>query len=490
MLAGELNLRPVPRLAGMRDADGLGAGPVETDFAEVERALLSRWAENRVAPDLERITALTSMLGDPQCSAPVIHIAGTNGKTSTARIIESLLRSCGLKTGLFTSPDLGSITERVQINGMPVSPEQFVAAYQDVQPYLAIVDQLSADHGGPPATMFEAITALAFAAFADAPVDVMVVECGMGGTWDATNVVQPAVSVISPIGLDHVDYLGDNLTAIAGEKAGILRAGVPAVLSRQDPEAALVLVGRCQALGVEPCREGVEFAVLHRTVAVGGQMLAIQGLGGEYDDLYLPLHGEHQAANAALALAAVETFLGAWSVDGSRRRLNLDFVRAGFMDARSPGRLELIFTSPTVLVDAAHNPHGARALAAAVGEAFSFSTVIGVVAVLDGKDVVGLLTELEPLLDTIVVTANSSPRSLSPDDLAYAAITVFGEERVLAAPTIASALEAAFGIADDERFLGTAGVVATGSVVTAADARRLLHRASPEPEDDPRTLLP
>lgn len=457
-------------------------------FAHVQMQLLARWPENRVAPDLGRISALMDLLGDPHTSAPVIHIAGTNGKTSTSRIIESLLRSFGLTTGLFTSPALESITERVQVNGKPVSPAMFTAAYNDIAPYLELLDQQSEANGGPPVTMFEAVTALGFACFADAPVDVMIIECGMGGTWDATNVVTPAVSVITPIGMDHMDFLGHDLEAIAGEKAGILSEGRPAVFARQEPEAAAVLMRTALELNVETAREGVEFAVLNRSVALGGQMLTIAGLGGEYDELYLPLHGEHQAANAALALAAVEVFMGALTPEGERRPLNIDTVRLGLMEATSPGRLERVRTSPTVLIDAAHNPHGARACAAAITESFSFSKVIAVVAVLEGKDVINMLRQFEPVVDTIIVTTNSSPRSLTPDDLAYEAISVFGDDRVMAAPNLPDALELAMAIADEPESMGSAGILATGSVVTAADVRRLLRPASDDIPDDASEL--
>ncbi|MFA7267342.1 MAG: Mur ligase family protein, partial [Candidatus Nanopelagicales bacterium] len=376
-----------------------GSDDTRADFARAESELLARWPENKVAPDLGRISALMSLLGEPQLSAPVIHIAGTNGKTSTARIIESLMREHGLKTGLFTSPSLESITERVQIDGEPVSPERFAATYNDIAPLLTLLDEQAESVNGPPVTMFEAITALAFACFADAPVDVMIIECGMGGAWDATNVVEPAVVVVTPIGLDHTDYLGDSLTEIATEKAGIIKQGTLAAFARQEPEAAAVLMARCAELGIIPVREGVEFAVVNRSLAVGGQMLTVQGLGGEYDDLYLPLHGEHQSANAALALAAVELFFDS----NPNSKLDTDVVRGGFGSATSPGRLERVRTSPTVIIDSAHNPHGARAVTTALAESFDFSKLVAVVAVLEGKDARGILTALEPGFDSIVV---------------------------------------------------------------------------------------
>ncbi len=474
-----------------------------TAYGKVQAQLFARWPENRVAPDLGRISALMDLLGDPHRSAPVIHIAGTNGKTSTSRIIESLLRSFGLSTGLFTSPALDCLTERVQVNGKPVSKARFVAAYQDIAPYLSLVDQQADDAGGLPVTMFEALTALGFACFADAPVDVMVIECGMGGTWDATNVVRPEVTVVTPIGMDHMDYLGDSIEAIAAEKAGILFQGASAAFARQEPAAAAVLMRGCVELNVTPAREGLEFAVTGRSIALGGQQLTIQGLGGEYDDIYLPLHGQHQATNAGLALVAVEMFLGAGppgaptldlkvTEDGvtevestvQRGPLNPATIREGMAQVTSPGRLERVRTSPTVVVDAAHNPHGAKAAVAAIAEAFDFGSTIVILAMLAGKDALGVLEELDPIVDNLIVTVNSSPRCVSTDDLAHIAISVLGDERVLIAPNIPQALEVAFALADEPEAIGSSGIVALGSVVTAADVRRLLRTAPSEIPDD------
>lgn len=461
-----------------------GPENADIDFARAESELLARWPETKVAPDLGRISALMDFLGEPQRCAPVIHIAGTNGKTSTARMIEALMREQGLKTGLFTSPSLESITERVQIDGEPVSKERFAAAYDDIAPFLMLLDEQSESVNGPPVTMFEAITALAFACFADAPVDVMIIECGMGGAWDATNVVEPAVAVITPIGLDHTDYLGDSLTEIATEKAGILKQGTLAAFARQEPEVAAVLVARCAEVGITPAREGVEFAVVQRSLALGGQLLTIQGLGGEYDELYLPLHGEHQSANAALALAAVELFFDA----SAQRKLDDDVVRGGFASVTSPGRLERVRTSPTVIIDSAHNPHGARAVTTTLAESFDFSRLVAVVAVMEGKDARGILTALEPGFDSVVVTRNSSPRSLATDDIARLALDVFGEDRVFATANLTEALDVAVGLVDDVAEWGSAAVVALGSVVTAADVRRMMKPRKMRVPDDAREL--
>lgn len=441
---------------------------------EVELELSARWPENKIAPTLSRIAAVTELLGDPQRAYPVIHLAGTNGKTSTARMVESLLGSLGLRTGLFTSPHLHSMRERIRVAGESVSPERFVAGYDDISRYLDIVDERSARAGGSQISFFEAVTALAFAIFADAPVDVAVVECGLGGAWDATNVADGKVAVVTPVALDHQEYLGDTIEQIAAEKAGIIKAGADVVLSQQVQPAAEVLLARVGQVGATVVRDGIEFGVVHRALAVGGQQLTLRGLTGDYDELFLPLFGEHQAHNAAVALAAVETFVG-----GGQTPLDVELVRAGLAQVTSPGRLEVVRRAPTILVDAAHNPHGARALVAGVRDGFDFTHIVGLVAVLAGKDARGLLEALEPLLAEVVISANSSPRALDPDELAAIAVEVFGPSRVEVVPRLPDAVEAAVQLADEAagRLGGGAGILITGSVVTAAEGRALLGRA-------------
>ncbi|MCU0266137.1 MAG: bifunctional folylpolyglutamate synthase/dihydrofolate synthase, partial [Actinomycetia bacterium] len=406
------------------------------------------------------------LLGDPQAALPVVLVAGTNGKTSTARMVDALLRAFGLRVGRYTSPHLESVTERIALDGVPVDAERFVASYAEVAPYLDVVDARH-DH---PLSFFEVLTAMAYATFADAPVDVAVVEVGLGGTWDATNLAHATVAVVTPVALDHQAYLGETLPEIAGEKAGVVKAGSFAVLAQQPPEAAQVLLRRCAEVEATVAREGFEFGVLSVVTAVGGQLLVLRGLDAEYDEVFLPLHGAHQAHNAAVALAAVEALLGG-------RRLDADLVRAGLAQVRSPGRLEVLRRSPTVLVDAAHNPAGARALAAALTEEFAFDRLVGVVAVLADKDARGILEALEPVLTDLVVTRTSSPRALDPDRLAEVAVEVFGADRVSVAPRLADALDEAVALAEDPA-LGGAGVLVTGSVVTAGEARRLLRTSS------------
>jgi dihydrofolate synthase/folylpolyglutamate synthase len=353
------------------------------------------------------------------------------------------------------------------LNGNPIDAEKFIAAYEDVAPFIEMVDARSAAAGDPQMTYFEVLVAVAYAAFADAPVDVAVVEVGMGGSWDATNVVNAKVAVVTPIAVDHERFLGSSLEAIATEKAGIIKAGSVLVCGMQEPEVAELLLERAQEVGATTAFEGNTFGILRREVAVGGQQLAIRGLGGDYDDLFLPLHGPHQGHNAALALAAVEAFLG-----GGEHRLDIDVIRAGLSGATSPGRLEIVRRSPTVLVDAAHNPAGALALRAAMEDSFNFAKVIGVVAILEDKDASAILEILEPVLNEVVVTRTTSPRAINPERLGRLAVEIYGEDRVTVVENLPDALDRAAGIADEGGIGG--GVLATGSITTAADVRMLL----------------
>ena len=451
---------------------------------QVEHLLDQRWPETKIEPSTARIAALMELLGSPQLSYPCIHIAGTNGKTSVARMVDALLIAFSRRTGRTTSPHLQSAVERIAIDGMPVSPAVYVDTYREIEPFVQLVDQQSQADGGPAMSKFEVVTAMALAAFADAPVDVGVIEVGLGGRWDATNVVNAQVAVITPIGVDHAEYLGSDLATIAGEKAGIIKkhAGddlVPteavAVIAQQAPEVMEVILAQTVRADAAVAREGSEFAVLSRQVAIGGQLLELQGLGGVYPEIFLPLHGEHQAHNAVVALAAVEAFFGA----GADRQLDIDTVRTGFAAATSPGRLERMRTAPTVFVDAAHNPAGAAALAQALAEEFDFRFLVGVVGVMADKDVDGILTALEPVLDQVVVTHNGSPRAMDVAELTLLAEERFGPERVVSAATPADAIEAATALVEeagaDEGLSGT-GIVITGSVVTAGAARTLFGK--------------
>jgi dihydrofolate synthase/folylpolyglutamate synthase len=431
----------------------------------IEKALLARWPENRIAPTLERISALVDMLGSPQLTYPTIHIGGTNGKTTTSRMVDSLLFEMGLRTGRFTSPHLESYLERICINGQPIDAKEMIFSFNDISPYLDLMDTKFDN----PISFFEAITALAFAAFAEHPIDVGVIEVGMGGQWDATNVVDADVSVIMPIGLDHMEYLGNTIAEIATTKAGIIKEQGFVVLAQQEPEAAVELLRRAAEVGADVAREGLEYSIDSRAIAVGGQLISITGLRGHYDDIFLPLHGKHQASNAAAALIAVEAFFG-------EQDLDIDAVRAGFANVTSPGRCEIIHRDPTIILDAAHNPHGAKAIAETIQSEFTFDDVTGIVALMADKDALGILQALEPIMNQIIVTTNSAARSMPVSDLEALAAQVFGADRVFAQPTLADAIEKA--IKDSVRPLSdeSLAILITGSVVTVGEARTAVRK--------------
>ncbi|MFP5022204.1 bifunctional folylpolyglutamate synthase/dihydrofolate synthase [Pseudonocardia phyllosphaerae] len=439
------------------------------EFLAVDAALDRRWPESVMEPSLERMEALCDALGEPQRGYPIAHLTGTNGKTSTSRMIDALLTEVGLRTGRYTSPHLQRATERINLDNRPITPERYVEAYREVEPVVDLVDAKRGE--GPALSKFEVLTAMAFSTFADAPVEAAVIEVGLGGSWDATNVADAHVAVVLPIGMDHAEYLGEDIEAIAREKAGIIKEGSVAVLAAQDKKVAEILVDRCAEVDAQVAREGAEFGVVEREMAVGGQRLELQGLSGRYDDVFLPLHGEHQASNAAVALAAAEALIGA----GTAQPLDADAVRAAFASVRSPGRLEPVKGGsdvPTVLLDAAHNPAGAKALATALSGEFRFTRLVGVLGVLRGKDARGILQALEPVLHEVVVTTNSSGRAMDADELGALATEVFGADRVSVSPSLQAAIDEGTEIAEEGGESGV-GVVVTGSVVTAGEARAL-----------------
>ena len=432
---------------------------------EVYSALLARWPETKLEPSMDRIAALCDALGSPQLTYPVIHVGGTNGKTTTSRMIDSLMTELGYRTGRFTSPHLESFTERISIKGSPISEKEMIATYKDIELYLDLIDSRQSH----PISFFEAMTALAFVAFAEHPVDIGIIEVGMGGEWDATNVVQSQVSLITPIGLDHTEYLGETLEEIAATKSGIIKPESHVVLAAQPAEVAKVLLAKVAEKSAIPYREGVEFSVTSRNIAVGGQVVTINGLYGEYKDIFIPLYGAHQASNAAIALAAVEAF--------AQTQIEADVVARAFANVQSPGRCEVLYRDPTVIVDAAHNPHGAHALAQTLSSEFDFESIFGVLAILGEKDVVGVLHELEPVIDRLVVTANSSERALPVDDLYREAVKVFGAERVFREENLKSAISIAMEQCTliNQQSEGVSAVVVTGSVVTAGETRNIVR---------------
>ncbi|WP_242636729.1 bifunctional folylpolyglutamate synthase/dihydrofolate synthase [Myceligenerans salitolerans] len=429
--------------------------------------------EHKIDPTMARVERVLELLGDPHRTFRAVHITGTNGKSSTARMVESLVREHGLRTGLFTSPHLSSVTERIQIDGEPLDEDRFVEVFEDVAPYIGVADRESEADGGPPLSFFEVLTVMAFAAFADAPVDVAVVEVGLGGTWDSTNVVDAPVAVLTPVAMDHERWLGHSIAEIAAEKAGIIKDGATAIVAAQREDADIEIRARAERTGARLIREGVDLEVAGRQLAVGGQLVALRTPGGLYTDVYVPLHGEHQAHNALLALAATEALIsGGKALDGG-------VVESGFAQASSPGRLEVVRSSPTMIVDAAHNPAGAEAMAETLEEAFDLRRVIGVVGIMADKDAEGLLAVLEPSLAEIVVTRNSNERSMEPEELAEVANEVFGEDRVHVAADLTEAIQIATDLAeagDDVGVGAGSAVLVTGSVVTVADARTLLRR--------------
>ncbi|MGK3202600.1 bifunctional tetrahydrofolate synthase/dihydrofolate synthase [Amycolatopsis sp. MEPSY49] len=473
----------VPEDAELHELDDQGEAAVYGDpngpearreLLAVEAELNQRWPETKIEPSLTRISALTQLLGEPNKGYPVLHVAGTNGKGSTARMIDALLTRMGLRVGRYTSPHLQLVTERIALDGQPISAARYAELWHDIAPYVSMVDGAAAD--GVAMSKFEILTGMAFAAFADAPVEAAVLEAGLGGAWDATNVADADVAVITPIGLDHVEYLGPDAVSAAREKAGIIKPGSVAVIAEQDPEVLKVLLARAVEVDAAVARAGSEFGVLEKEIAVGGQLLKLQGLGGVYDEIFLPLHGAHQAANAALALAAVEAFFGA----GKDKQLVVEAVREAFAEVETPGRLERVRAAPAVMIDAAHNPHGARALAATVAEEFAFRRLVAVVGVMADKDAHGILDALEPVVSDIVVTRNSSPRAMPLEELNQLAISIFGEERVVAETDLETAIETAIALVetsdDPEEPLSGGGVLVTGSVVTAGEARTLFGK--------------
>ena len=439
------------------------ADSVELDaaVAKIYESIVERAPEHDIEPSLDRIRMLLDILGDPQNTFPTVHITGTNGKTSTARMIDAVLTAFGVRVGRFTSPHLIDVRERMSIEGAPISREAFIAAWNDIAPYVEMVDTKSVANGGVRLSFFEVFTALALAAFADHPVDAGVIEVGMGGTWDATNLVEAGVSVIMPIDLDHTKWLGSTIREIAEEKAGIIKPGQIVVIAEQPEEALEVLLDRAREVDAIVRLEGRDFEVIDRQMGVGGQLVTVRTPSATYTDVFVPLFGEHQAHNAAAALVGVEAFMGG-------RALDAKIVENGMMTATSPGRLQVVRTSPTILVDAAHNPAGARVLANALDDSFAFAHVVGVYSAMGDKDIESVLAEMEPHLDSIVITEMPGERAANIEQLREIAIDVFGEDRVEVRDSLGEAVDCAATLAEATTDpADKCGVVVFGSVVLA-----------------------
>ena len=430
---------------------------------EIYESIVARAPEHDIDPTLDRVKLALDILGDPQNFYPSIHITGTNGKTSTSRMIDSLLTAFGMKTGRFTSPHLLDVRERISLEGQPITREGFVRAWDDIAPYVGMVDERSAQEGGPRLSFFEVFTIMAYAAFADYPVDAAVVEVGMGGRWDATNVIDAGVSVITPIALDHTKWLGSTIEEIAREKAGIIKPGQVVVIMAQEEDVLDILLEQARSVDAIARVEGRDFEVVDRQMGVGGQMVTIRTPSAVYEDVFVPLFGEYQAHNAAAALVAVEAFMGGRGLDGR-------IVEQGLMNASSPGRMQVVCHSPTIIVDAAHNPAGAATLREAVESSFSFARIAGVYSAMGDKDVEGVLSEVEPFIDHLVVTQMPGDRAANLERLAQIAGEVFGPDRVDVRESLADAVDRAAEIAEaGAEPADRSGILVFGSVMLAGE---------------------
>ena len=435
---------------------------------EIYQQIIARVPEHQVQPTLDRVTETLDILGDPQNSYPSVHITGTNGKTSTTRMIDALLGAFGVRTGRFTSPHLVDVRERITIEGDSISPDEFVRTWEDIAPYIEMIDRAHAETDGTKLSFFEVFTVMAFAAFADHPVDAAVVEVGMGGRWDATNVIDAGVGVIMPIAIDHEKWLGSTIREIAEEKAGIIKPGQIVIVAKQQEEALRVIEERAAQVDAIVRLEGRDYEVLDRQLGVGGQMITVRTPAAVYEDVFVPLFGDYQASNAAAAIAAVEAFMGG-------RALDAKVVEAGMLSATSPGRLQVVRHSPTIIVDAAHNPAGAHTLGESISEAFDFERVVGVYSAMGDKDIEGVLGEVEPYLDSIVITQMPGPRAKPAEEIAQIAREVFGSDRVDVQEDILEAIATAVNLGEsgDESAPAT-GVVVFGSVLLAGEVLRLM----------------
>ena len=412
---------------------------------DVELDIMSRPPEhNTTNLDLDRMNLMLDILGHPEQSFRVIHITGTNGKGSTARMAEAICRAYGMRTGLFTSPHLEKINERIAIDGQQLSDDDFIDIWDQTKDLVALVDAKMEEQGKPKMSFFEVLTAMAIWKFADTPVDVAIVEVGMGGLWDATNVLNADAAIIGPVDMDHMQWLGDTVEQIATEKAGIIKPNCTAIIGPQPHEEAVM-------------------PILAEAAERNHAML---------------VRGEHQAHNALAALAASEVVI---PVNGP---LDGDLVAEALSSVKIPGRIEQIRTSPTIILDGGHNVNAAEALRKAIEESYDFKQLVGVVAMMRDKQVEEYLGVLEPILSSVVVTENSWRERVMPaDELEKIAVDVFGRDRVIKEANLPDAIQTAVNMVDAEDELGVGyghGVLICGSFVTAGDARLMLEEhASP-----------
>jgi dihydrofolate synthase/folylpolyglutamate synthase len=429
---------------------------------DVEQALLARMPEHELRPRLEPTARAAALLGDPQKLYRIIHVTGTNGKTSTTRMIDRLLREHSLRVGRFTSPHLTKLNERIAIDGDLVTDEVLVEIWNDIEPILKLVDAELDAEGEQALTYFEALTLLAFSIFADAPVDVLVLEVGMGGEWDSTNVADGDVAVFTPIAIDHADRLGHTISEIAKTKAGIIKPGAVVVSAKQTPEAMVQLQSKTKAIAERLVSYGADFEAFNVIPELKGQRFALKTLAGEYTDLFMPLYGEHQTENAALAVAAVEAFLG----NGERRILD-DIVRVSFADIASPGRLQVVSREPMTIVDGAHNPHGVRSLAKALKNSFGAPRSVGVVGILNGKNVDEMLETLSGSFERVIITASKSDRSVDKEELANMATKYWDADSITVSSSVTKAIQDARELLSEKDL---EAIVITGSLSVVGEA--------------------
>ena len=428
--------------------------------SEALTRLLARWPENKINPSLSRVEQFLSALGNPENSFKSLHIAGTNGKTSTARMLQNILLELNLRVGLYTSPHLVHPRERIVVDARPVDEQAFNELLVETEVILDLIEQ---NHLSDKLTFFEAITALAFEQFSQVPIDVGVIEVGLGGTWDATNVITPEVSVITPISLDHKDYLGDTISEIASEKAGILKANVPAVIAAQKPEAEKVIRNKIAELEIAAFWEGRDFSIANRSLAHGGQVFDVNTPYTKHESIFTHLYGEFQAQNAAVAITAAETFLN--------QEINHDFVLTAFEKATSPGRIEIIKRNPTVIIDAAHNPAGVAVSRKAIEESFDFSEIILVLGCMKDKDINEMLVELRGFAASVIATQVDSARAIDHRELATLIKQYLPETELLTSEVLPTALEVAIDYAKEKK---GRGIVVLGSVALAGAVKGLL----------------